>query len=68
MIKIVCEEGIGLEKWKNKRWISEKKNLKIQRRQKVHKQWLNAKTRSRKAKFETDFKNKTSIVKKKCKR
>lgn len=28
MIKIVCEEGIGLEKWKNKRWISEKKTLK----------------------------------------
>lgn len=62
MIKIVCEEGLACKNGRTNDGFLKKNHLKIQRRQKVHKQWLNAKTRSRKAKFETDFKNKTSIV------
>lgn len=52
----VCEEGIGRKKnEKQTIWISQKTLEKIEEIQNIHEQCLNAKTRSRIAKYETDL-------------
>eukprot|EP00105_Crassostrea_gigas_P028093 XP_011449635.1 PREDICTED: uncharacterized protein LOC105343838 [Crassostrea gigas] len=66
LINTVCEEGIGKKK-KNKPWISQKTLEKIEERRKIHEQCLNAKTRSRKAKYETGYKTKHREVKRSVK-
>lgn len=63
MINTVCEEGIDRKKRKNKPWISQKTLEKIKERRKIHEQCLNANTRPRKAKYETDYKTKHREVK-----